>query len=646
MTERAGEADSTTAVLQNQTLDPRLRRLVHSMDDPSRMRRDLDQAVVAASIELAADEVVRSSVLTTRVLVRARPPAPITAIPGARWIELIEGIYSVEVPVTELERLAALPQVDFVEAARFLNPLLDTSLAETHANRVHHPPGGGAGLTGTGVVVGIVDSGLDFTLDDFIGTDGRTRVAFLWDQFLDPQGAERSPARFDHGVEYDAAAINQALQAPNPFAVVRHRPKPASHGTHVTGIAAGNGRSADAEFAAGRFIGAAPGATIVFVQPDSRDAEGSFTDSVHVAEAIAYIFGKATELGMPCVINMSLGQNGGSHDGESIVERAIDRLLEAPGRAFVGAAGNEHIWRGHASGALPAGGERVLQWKAGGELPIPGGGTVAPGPGDFTPNELEIWYASRDVLNVRLVDPTGEATDVVRPGEAATHDFGNGNTAVIISDRFSVLNGDGRIYIEVSPGTATAERVATGVWRVELEAVGGPVERFDAWIERDVRDRENKFGDQSFFLGADFDEVMTLGTPATTRRGVAVANYDHVTVAPSNSSSRGRTRDGRGKPEVAAPGTNITSSSALGGRPAGPGKPPHPMRTRMSGTSMSAPHVAGIAALLLQRNPKLTSAQIRSALIASANPPAGVDPFDIAWGYGRVDAEATINLIR
>jgi subtilisin family serine protease len=66
----------------------------------------------------------------------------------------------------------------------------------------------------------------------------------------------------------------------------------------------------------------------------------------------------------------------------------------------------------------------------------------------------------------------------------------------------------------------------------------------------------------------------------------------------------------------------------------------------MSGTSMSAPHVAGIAALLLQRNPKLTSAQIRSALIASANPPAGVDPFDIAWGYGRVDAEATINLIR
>ena len=241
-------------------------------------------------------------------------------------------------PVTELERLAALPQVDFVEAARLLSPMLDTSLPETHANRVHHPPSGGRVSRGTGVVVGIVDFGLDFTLDDFIDVGGKTRVAFLWDQLLEPKGAERSPAGFDYGMEYDTAAINQALQALKPFDVVRHEPDPESHGTHVAGIAAGNGRSADATFAAGRFIGPAPGATIVFVQPHPGDAEGSFTDSVHVAEAIIYIFDKATELVMPCVINMSLG-----------AERRQPRRGEhcrARHRPAVGGARSRVRWRG------------------------------------------------------------------------------------------------------------------------------------------------------------------------------------------------------------------------------------------------------------------------------------------------------------
>ena len=283
-----------------------------------------------------------------------------------------------------------------------------------------------------------------------------------------------------------------------------------------------------------------------------------------------------------------------------------------------------------------------MQWKAGGELPIPAGARWHSGPGDFTPNEMEVWYSSRDELRMRLIAPGGEATDTVLPGEEATHEFASGNKAFIASDRFSPLNGDARIYIEVSPGTA--QRVVTGVWQVELEAVSARNGRFDAWIERDARDANNKFGDQSFFVGADFDEQMTLGTPATARRSIAVANYDHVTVAPSNSSSRGRTRDGRAKPEVAAPGTNIAASNALGGRPDNAGQL-RPVRTKKTGTSMSSPHVTGILALLFQRNPDLTAVQARSILVASASPPPGVVPFDIAWGFGRVDAEAAIRLV-
>ena len=170
--------------------------------------------------------------------------------------------------------------------------------------------------------------------------------------------------------------------------------------------------------------------------------------------------------------------------------------------------------------------------------------------------------------------------------------------------------------------------------------------RFDAWIERDARRDNNNFADQSFFVGTDFVAERTLGTPATARRAISVANYLHRTEAPEDSSSRGPTRDGRPKPEVAAPGTMIRSSCAGGGRE-NPNKPGthFPMRIPMTGTSMAAPHVTGIVAQLLQRRPDLRADQLRKILIASARPVTGQTGFDIAWGFGRVDAEAAVALL-
>jgi subtilisin family serine protease len=619
----------------NTSLDPRLRRLVHAQDDPTRLG-DLN----ASQVVTRDGGVPTAGPPTTRVLVRASGSVPTDATRDSTWTTIAEGVHAVQLPIAELDTLAAQPEVQFVEAARLLAPLLVTSVPETRADQLHVASPQRPGLTGKGTIVGIIDFGLDFTLDDFVNPDGTTRIAFIWDQSLAPRQGEASPAGFTRGVEYDADAINAALKAPDPFAIVRHEPEPASHGTHVAGTAAGSGRSGDAAFPAGRFVGVAPDATIIYVQPDTRGNAGSFTDSVAVAEAIAYIYGKATQLRMPCVVNMSLGQNGGSHDGESVVEQAVDRLLEVPGRMFVHAAGNEHVWRGHASGTLSQGDVRTLQWRTGGGLPV-GGGQLPVGP-DRTPNELEIWYSPRDELHVRLIDPAGNATAVVAPGQTEIHNFPGGNNAFVDSERFSPLNGDARIFIAVDRGTA--QRIASGTWKVEITAVRVRSGRFDAWIERDIRDRANNFADQSFFVGADFDPVMTLGTPATSRRGISVANYDHVTVAPNSSSSRGRTRDGRDKPEVAAPGTNIVSSCAMGGQPDGAGGV-HPMRTTMSGTSMAAPHVAGIAALLLEQDPTLSATQVRKALLASANPPNGVVPFDIAWGYGRADAVEAAQLL-
>ena len=215
----------------------------------------------------------------------------------------------------------------------------------------------------------------------------------------------------------------------------------------------------------------------------------------------------------------------------------------------------------------------------------------------------------------------------------------SGDEVFIDSERFSILNGDARIYVEISPRGGFGQTLTTGTWHVEIEALAVAEGHYDAWIERDARDNRNMFADQSYF-NADFDGEMTLGTPATTRRGIAVANFDHEQIVPSDSSSRGRTRDGRAKPEVAAPGTNILSSNSLSQETGGPA------RLSMSGTSMAAPHVAGVAALLLEQDARLTGEQIKKLLSAAARDAAGVGPaFHNAWGYGVLDAQMGVNLL-
>lgn len=146
------------------------------------------------------------------------------ALKARRAVRLTAGVYAVDLPLTVLEVTAALDEVEYIEAGRQFYPLLSSSVRETGAGQVVNPPHGQVGSDGSGVLVGIIDFGLNFTLDDFRNPNGSTRVAFLWDQALRPSPGESSPAPFGYGVEYDRAAIDAALAAPDPFARVRHRP--------------------------------------------------------------------------------------------------------------------------------------------------------------------------------------------------------------------------------------------------------------------------------------------------------------------------------------------------------------------------------------------------------------------------------------
>jgi len=630
---------------RKEKLDAKLRRLVHASREPSQLVAGAEFVRASANFDNNQPD---ANEVTRRVLVKVggkSDPSTFTGFADLQWSQITDDVYTVDMPLGMLEQLANLSDVEFVSVGNVLGPALSTSVAETNTPTVHEGTGLSTPRRGNGVIVGIIDFGFDFTLDDFRHPNGKTRVLSYWNQRITPQGNEASPAGFAYGVEYSQQNINDAIVHAQPFSQVRNSDAagPAlgirEHGTHVAGIAVGNGRSTDANFPADTFVGVAPEADIILVQPDSSDATSSFTDSVHVADAVRYIFDQAGST--PCVVNMSLGQNGGSHDGESTVERAIDRLLEIePGRVMVVAAGNEHIWRGHASGTLNTGESRTLHWKVGGQLVVPGVGNLGSGT-DRTRNEMEIWYSSRDQFRVRITSPMGDQTPFVDVEQTRVFTFGTGEKAFVDSRRFSRLNGDAQVYIALRPSNVG---VSSGEWDVEIQAVESREGRFDAWIERDARIPENNFADQSFFVGNDFDPVMTLGTPATNRRAVAVANYDHVTQGINRSSSRGPTRDGRPKPEVAAPGTNIVAANSLGGRTVNGNDVP--VRTSMSGTSMSAPHVAGIAALVLEANPRLTAAQVAKILIASARPqhPSGSANFDNAFGYGRIDASEAVRL--
>jgi subtilisin family serine protease len=570
-----------------------------------------------------------------RAFVLLQPGAKLPAdIVAGRAIEMNESVFIVEAKVDALRRIAAHPAVVYVEAPRPMGEDLDTSVPATRADALSRPSSGAPGLTGRDVVVGIVDTGgIDWKLEDF-QVNKQTRILAIWDQSLVPTGPERSPARYGYGVEYEKPDIDIDLSG-RP--TLRHRCSAGSHATHVTGIAAGNGNStgsnpAGGTFLAGQYKGVATDADIIYVEA-VKNPGTALTSSDRVAEAIKYIFEKAGT--RPCVVNVSLGNNGGAHDSESVVERTIDRMLEACGRVLVKSAGNEASWDCHASETLTVRAPScTLEWQFGRN-----------GRPDRTPNELEIWYSSRDLLGVLVEDPGGNTTPRITPSDKSQSWQLGTETVTVSSQRFHPLNGASYVHIHV--GSATATTLTSGVWKVIIDA-HDPNQikdgKVDAWIERDRRDPANQFADQSYFKTYVSAEG-TLSPPGTIRRGLTVGNYDHLTGTGVNSSSRGPTRDGRSKPDLVAPGRNIWSAGALGNQ-SNPAGSVFPVRVQKSGTSMSAPHVTGICAQLLQAFPAMTSAQIGAALVATASTRGASTSFDAQLGFGRIDAKEADTAVR
>jgi len=403
------------------------------------------------------------------------------------------------------------------------------------------------------------------------------------------------------------------ISSPDPYTALGYDPGFSSHGTHTTSISASNGRS-------GGPVGLAPEALLIFVHLSTYTAEGPtlLGDSVALFEAFDFIARVAGP--RPLVVNCSLGRHAGQHDGRTLTEQGVDAFLRAAaGRACIWSTGNYFNRSIHVQGTLRPGETRTLRLVT----------DVA----DRTPNEVDLWYPGADRFQITLRGPGGTPEVRIGPGERSP----------VIIDRREV----GRLYHSLGDPNNGDNQVTLFLYRAappgewELILFGEDVGdgRFHAWVERDAACK----GCQARFARDDSDPTSTTGTICNGLWTLAVGAYDahqedHA-LAPFSSS--GPTRDGRQKPDLVAPGVRVLAARSrprLGG-------PDAPHLTRMSGTSMAAPHVTGTVALMFEAAGRpLPIAETRRLLLANVDLPADdVEPMNrLRLGSGYLNTAAAV----
>ncbi len=529
-------------------------------------------------------------------------------------------IFTAFIPFSAIGRLEASPAIRYIELARPHFETLDEAVPLAQIDVLHTAI---PSITGAGVVVGIFDSVLDIYHPDFRTAGGATRVSFLWDQTLVPRTGEAGPPTLPgfapasgavYGVEYTQADIDAELTAfnsaaPNAYTRVRHGGAVAAHGTHVAGIAVGNGLGQG-----GTFTGAAPGANLIFVAHPNLFNINLLSDSAFLADGFSYVFARAAALGLPCVVNMSNSDNQGPHDGSTLGERFLDDLLLTPGRAITVSAGNSNDTACHAAGTVAEGTtvNVVLAYAA----------------GAANSDAIEIWYDGHDRFSVTLTVPTAPATVIgpVSPGSGDEAVLPSGVEVRVESVLNDASNNDNQIRIVII--VPAGQTVPIGNWTFALTGITVINGRFQAWVDRNNRSPAGVALAtwQAPFLGED---TLTLGVPATGRRVITVGNHDKTTPAPNifKSSGRGPTRDGRTKPEIATVGRSVTAPRSRDMNAPSPGG----LYVPMSGTSMSAPLATGACALLFEcRGASATWADMKQILEESA----GLAVPSTAFGFG------------
>ena len=551
--------------------------------------------------------------------------------------------FTTEATLDQIARLSKLGSVKRVALAKKYKPLLDRSVHEIHADSLRLGKYNGTSYTGKGVIMGFVDTGIDWKHLDFRSTADTTtsRILWIWDQTATTAG--KSPAGFASGTEYSQANINNELGS-SPLHLVKETDSD-GHGTHVAGIAAGNGSSS-----ASGYIGVAPDADIIFVKTTFQDAD--------IIDGITYIRQKAAVEEEPFVINLSLGSQDGAHDGTDPMDIDIDTVLAATsGSAIVVAAGNEGSEAIHADSTVSTGGSITYQFS------IPAYTASGLAQNDYV--TFDLWYEEEDQLTVSVTSPRGSVVSALSGSDIVSTETPDGDVEIDnASNGVYSANSLNECAIDIFDAVASTPPRA-GLWQIKISGVsvaqGGGA--FDIWLS-DASMSGSDGSTPVFTSGYSFRKLV--GSPGTSKKAITVGSYitrftwdsiDDTTwaFAPSDRtgnystfSSMGPTRDGRQKPDLCAPGEVIVSALSKDTSPVPDPSliVPDGKHIVMEGTSMATPHVAGVAALMLQAKPSSTSDQLKNAMISSGRKDAftGSSPTPL-WGYGKIDATGSMGTV-
>jgi subtilisin family serine protease len=511
-------------------------------------------------------------------------------------------VRTVFLPLASLNELSDDPAIHRIIPSRYLQPFMDVAAGEVHLPEFRSE----TNLSGKGVIIGIVDSGIDPQHPAF-----KERILRIWDQTLPGPGVPEG----DYGAEFTGALLTVSRDNQG-------------HGTHVAGIAAG---------AAAPYGGVAPGADLLIVKSSFQEA--------HIADGVRYIFRVASEMGRPAVVNLSLGGHGDPHDGTDPLSQIIN-AESGPGRIVCCAAGNEGNDNIHAQIAVPQGGNRMILFH------------VPPSAGEDAVRfaALNGWYSGRDKFEIAVRSPNGFQTPyqgIIAAGSSVqVYDLPDGRVRISTPDT-DPINDDHNFLIEILPSNNSQLAVTPGTWRLRLRGIEINNGQVDVWA------LDNSQRLDVVFIGRSVQDTMKIGSPGAAAGAITVASYNtknrwrdqegkwremgmelHDI---SDFSSEGPLRNGNHKPDVAAPGAMIAAALSADSK-ISPAYIVAPGYRIMAGTSMATPFVTGLIALLLERDPQLDPETVRTRLRESSQipkQPAGA--FDSKWGYGLIDA---IRLLR
>lgn len=606
----ASGASATVAALEDSRLDPMIRNMLAAQ--AAGMAREAVPDPNAAVPTLIRGDVARESLESLGISVGVEA-GPIT---------------TADVPLRLFPELMALSGIVEVEAARPLQPLLDVSAPEIkavqywgEANPPYAPPY--SGTTGAGVIVGIVDTGLDLDHQDFQDASGNTRVKYVWDQ----TGGSNPPSGFTYGTEWSASQINSNAATEQDTD---------GHGTHIAGIAAGNGRATGNGYPAFRYVGIAPNADIVIVK-------SAFLLESKVIDGVSYVFQKAAQLNKSAVVLLAFGTHRGAHDGSYSLDEAISALTRSR-RLVVAAAGNDALEPIHASRIVSSGQTANVLFV------VP---PYAPSGSILEWVEVEGWHDPTASFDLKLTSPTGINTGWIVPGASANLPSSIAGGIYLENAVSSSSSGAKKMRIYLSD-TGYGYAPQAGAWKLEVRRrSGSQTGRFDSWVVGSILPGADV--PVAFTLGVDF--TMLVRSPATADSVIAVGAYTTKTTwtngtggtsfypgAPpigqiADFSSVGPRRDGVQRPDVTAPGYGVMAalSTDVNGGTSTTWQAEDRVHRINKGTSMAAAHVAGGLALFLQGTPAMTPsmARARLATLAASDVWTGSVP-NATWGEGKL----------